>query len=123
MSLQGRRLDKVTLVLLLEFGIGLSSLSAQHGPHRKIRHRTGRLAKHALGSGPAQAVEETVRAIGRHHDQFGPERVRVGRITRPDCFKALANAASSAGSVAPTKVMSNRIRLAPASVSRSVSWA
>jgi len=33
MRLQGRRLDKIALALLLEFGIGLNSLSAQHGPH------------------------------------------------------------------------------------------
>jgi len=44
--------------------------SAQHRSNWQVRHGTTRLPQHALGGGPAQAVEEFVRTIGRHHDQI-----------------------------------------------------
>jgi hypothetical protein len=44
--------------------------SAQHGPHRQVRHGTTRLSQHAFGRGSTQAIEKSVRAIGRHHDEI-----------------------------------------------------
>ena len=52
----------------------------------------------------------------------GPDRVRVARTTRPDLLSASAKARSSSRVVAPKKLMSNTMRLAPAAVSRSASW-
>ena len=43
--------------------------SAQHGSRRQVRNGTTRLSQDAFGGGPAQAVEKSVRTIGRHHDE------------------------------------------------------
>jgi hypothetical protein len=70
--------------------------SIEHGSHWQVCHGTPGLPQNALGGGSAQAIEKSIRAIGRHRDQvcrkvnMSFQRSSVSRTPGKSCHSTFA---------------------------------